>query len=182
VFSATLFASGGALSPRAGRVRDRGALLAAMIAVVALVYLPTSFFIIGEYNVAYAAVTAAVAVALTRRDRRRDGALMLALGLLCIASYEAMLYLGPSPPRSILWSRAARRDRCAMRRGARLPRRGARRGEHTVAILEPRPFRARAGRRLRLLAEPAVRRAAGGVGGDRSWRWSFRPGSPVAAR
>jgi hypothetical protein len=44
------------------RVRDRGALLAAMIAVVALVYLPTSFFIIGEYNVAYAAVAATVAL------------------------------------------------------------------------------------------------------------------------
>jgi len=112
MFSATLFAVPAALYHVAlARVRDRGALLAAMIAVVAVVYLPTSFFIIGEYNVAYASVAATVAVALTRQDTdRRDGALMLVLGLLCIASYEAMIYLGPLTAAIILWSRRGRHE------------------------------------------------------------------------
>jgi len=53
VYSATLFTVPAALYHLAlARVRDRGALLAAMIAIVALVYLPTSFFIVGEYNIA----------------------------------------------------------------------------------------------------------------------------------
>ena len=112
MFSATLFAVPAALYHVAlARVRDRGALLAAMIAVVAVVYLPTSFFIIGEYNVAYASVAATVAVALTRQGTdRRDGALMLVLGLLCIASYEAMIYLGPLTAAIILWSRRGRHE------------------------------------------------------------------------
>jgi hypothetical protein len=87
------------------RVRDRGALLAAVLAVVATVYLPTSFFAIGEYHAAYAAVTAAVAIALTSDGAgRRDGVCLLALGLLTIASYEAMLYLGPLAALVTLWS------------------------------------------------------------------------------
>jgi hypothetical protein len=106
VFSATLLAVPAALYHLAlARVRDKGALLAAVIAVVGLVYLPTSFFIVGEYNIVYAAVTAAVAVALTGTGaNRRDGALLLALGLLCIASYEAMIYLGPLSAAVVAWS------------------------------------------------------------------------------
>jgi len=116
VYSAMLFGVPTALYHLAlARVRDRGALLAAMIAVVALVWLPTSFFIIGEYNIAYAAVTAAFAIALTRGAAEiRDGALMLALGLLCIASYEAMFYLGPITAGVIVWSARARRDPLAL--------------------------------------------------------------------
>ena len=105
-FSATLFAVPAALYHLAlARVRDKGALLAAVIAVIATVYLPTCFFIVGEYNIAYAAVTAAFAIALTGDGAdRRDGGLLLALGLLCIASYEAMIYLGPLGAAMIVWS------------------------------------------------------------------------------
>jgi hypothetical protein len=104
-FSAMLLAVPAALYHLAlARVRDRGALLAAVIAVIAVVYLPTCFFIVGEYNVVYAAVTASFAIALTSDGtRRRDGALLLALGLLCIASYEAMIYLGPLTAAVIVW-------------------------------------------------------------------------------
>jgi hypothetical protein len=110
VFSATLIGVPTALLHLAlARARDRGALLAAMIAVAAVVFLPTSFFIIGEYNIAYTAVAAAFAVALTG-PRAGDGALMLALGLVCIASYEAMLYLGPLTAAAILWSMRGRHD------------------------------------------------------------------------
>jgi hypothetical protein len=115
VFSATLFAVPAALYHLAlARVRHRGTLLAAMIVVVGVVYLPTSFFIIGEHNVTYALVAATFAIALTRRDRggegTRDGALMLAFGLVSIASYEATLYLGPLTAAVVLWSRRGWRD------------------------------------------------------------------------
>ena len=110
-FSAMLLALPAALYHLAlARVRDKGALLAAVIAVVATVYLPTGFFIVGEYNIAYAAVTAVFAIALTGDGAdRRDGGLLLMFGLLCIASYEAMIYLGPLSAAVIVWS--ARRGR-----------------------------------------------------------------------
>jgi len=111
-FSAMLLAVPTALYHLAlARVRDKGALLAAVIAVIATVYLPTCFFIVGEYNIAYAAVTAVFAVALTNdRVSWRDGTLLLALGLLCIASYEAMIYLGPLSAAVLVWSAGRQGD------------------------------------------------------------------------
>ncbi|WP_428673429.1 hypothetical protein [Reyranella sp.] len=111
VFSATLLAVPAALYHLSlARVRQKGALLAAVIAVIGTVYMPTGFFIVGEYNIAYAAVTAVFAIALTGdRTSWRDGAMLLALGLTCIASYEAMIYLGPLSAAVIAWS--ARRSR-----------------------------------------------------------------------
>ncbi len=95
------------------RVSRDPVLLAAVLAIVAAVYLPTSFFIVGEYNVAFACITAAMAVALTTDgSSRRDAALLLAFGLLCLRSYEAMIYLGPLLAAAILW---------AARRGGRDP-------------------------------------------------------------
>jgi hypothetical protein len=111
VFSATLFAVPAALYHLAlARVRCNGTLLAVMIAVVGTVHLPTSFFIIGEHNITYALVAASFAIALTRRDNASDGALMLAFGLLVIASYEVMIYLGPIAAAVVLWSRRGWRD------------------------------------------------------------------------
>ncbi len=87
------------------RVRHDPVLLAAVLAIVAAVYLPTSFFIVGEYNVAFACITATMAVALTTDgSSRRDAALLLAFGLLCLRSYEATIYLGPLLAGAILWS------------------------------------------------------------------------------
>src|SRR5476649_1855124 len=109
--SAALFALPAALYQLAmARVRGDGLLLAIVLAIVAVVYLPTSFFIIGEYNVAYAAVTAAMAVVLTSDGRRRDGVILLLLGALCLRSYEAMVYLGPLIAVAILWSTWRRRE------------------------------------------------------------------------
>ncbi len=111
VYSATLFAVPAALYHLAlARVRSNGTLLAAMIAVIATVHLPTSFFIIGEHNIVYALIAATFAVALTRRDGAVDGALMLAFGLIVIASYEVMVYLGPVAVAVVLWSRRGWRD------------------------------------------------------------------------
>ena len=103
--SAALFALPAGLYHLAmARVRGDGLLVAIVLAIVAAVYLPTSFFIIGEYNAAYAAVTAAMAVALTSRGGRWDGVILLLLGALCLRSYEAMVYLGPMIAAAVLWS------------------------------------------------------------------------------
>jgi len=115
VFSATLFAVPAALYHLAlARVRENGTLLAAMIATVGTVYLPTSFFNIGEHNITYALVAATFAIALTRRDDARDGArdgaMMLAFGWVAIASYEVMIYLGVVTAAVVLWSRRGQRD------------------------------------------------------------------------
>jgi hypothetical protein len=105
-YSALLFAWPTGLYHLAlSRVRNDPAMLTAVLAALAAVYMPTSFFIVGEYNVAYAAVLGAVVVALTSSEHtRRDGAILLALGSLCIASYEAMVYLGPLAALILLWS------------------------------------------------------------------------------
>jgi hypothetical protein len=92
------------------RVRHDPVMLAIVIAVLATVYLPTSFFIVGEYNAAFAAVTAAMAIALGVR-RRGDAVLLLGLGLLCLRSYEALLYLGPLLAACIAWSMRQEHDR-----------------------------------------------------------------------
>ena len=86
------------------RVRGDGTLLAAVLAIVAVVYLPTSFFVVGEYNALYAAATAAVAVALTGSGRfRHDGLLLCLLAALSLRSYEAMIHLGPLLALVALW-------------------------------------------------------------------------------
>jgi len=95
VLSAGLFALPAALYHLAlARLRHDPTALALAIAAVAVVYLPTSFFIIGEYNATYAAVTAAMAVALTF-EGRRDGLILCLLALFCLRSYESMIYFGP---------------------------------------------------------------------------------------
>jgi hypothetical protein len=95
------------------RTRRDPVLLSIVLAAIAVVYLPTSFFIIGEYNAAYAAVTAAMAVVATADGlRRRDGMiLLLLLGALCLRSYEAMVYLGPLVAMAILWRTWRRQGR-----------------------------------------------------------------------
>ncbi len=88
------------------RVRHDLVLSAVVLAILALVFLPVSFFIVGEYNAAYAAVTAAMAILLTGgAHRRRDAGIVLALAVLCLRSYEAMAYLGPLMAAAVLWHR-----------------------------------------------------------------------------
>jgi hypothetical protein len=109
-YSLTLFGLPAALYHLAlARVRHDAVLLGIVIAAVAVVYLPTSFFIIGEYNATFAAVVAGMAVTLTARENRLgDAALLCLLGLFCVRSYEAMVYLGPLLAAAIVWS--ARND------------------------------------------------------------------------
>ena len=114
VYSASLFAVPVAFYHFAlARVRHDVSLLAVVIAIVVVVYLPTSFFIVGEYSATFAAVTAAMAVALTTNGRSvRDAMVLCAIGALCLRSYEAMVYLGPLVAAAVIWAsrRAANAD------------------------------------------------------------------------
>jgi len=106
VYSATMLAVPTAFYHLAlRRVRGDAVLLGVVLAIIAVVYLPTWFFIVGEYNTTYAAATLAMTIVLTGRDfSRRDAAILFALGMLCLASYEAMIYFGPFLAIATLWS------------------------------------------------------------------------------
>ncbi len=106
VYSAALFGLPTALYHLAlARVRGDAVLLGIVITAVAVVYLPTSFFIIGEYNATFAAASAATAVVVTSRNNRPgDAALLCLLGVFSVRSYEAMIYLGPLLAAAIVWS------------------------------------------------------------------------------
>ena len=87
------------------RVKDDAVLLAAVIAAIAVVFMTTSFFIVGEYNTAYA-IAVLVAVRLVTADRLTlvDGLFLAVIGGLAIRTYEVMLYLGPLLSVMILWA------------------------------------------------------------------------------
>jgi hypothetical protein len=87
------------------RAKDDAVLLAAVIATIAVVFMTTSFFIVGEYNTAYAiAVLVAVRLVTARRLTVVDGVFLAVIGLLAVRTYEAMLYLGPLLAAMILWA------------------------------------------------------------------------------
>ena len=87
------------------RAKDDAVLLAAVIAAIAVVFMTTSFFIVGEYNTAYAiAVLVAVRLVTARRLTLVDGVFLAVIGLLAVRTYEAMLYLGPVLAAMILWA------------------------------------------------------------------------------
>lgn len=87
------------------RVKDDRVLLAAVIATIAVVFMTTSFFIVGEYNTAYAiAIVVAVRLVTAQRLTLADGVFLAAMGLLAVRTYEAMIYLGPLMAVMILWA------------------------------------------------------------------------------
>ena len=87
------------------RVKDDAVLLAAVIAAIAVVFMTTSFFIVGEYNTAYAiAILVAVRLATAERLTLVDGLLLAVIGGLAIRTYEAMIYLGPLLSLMVLWA------------------------------------------------------------------------------
>ena len=87
------------------RVRDDAVLLGAVIAAIAVVFMTTSFFIVGEYNTAYAiAVLVAVRLATAKRLTVVDGVFLAVVGWLAVRTYEAMLYLGPLLAAMVVWT------------------------------------------------------------------------------
>lgn len=87
------------------RAKDDAVLLAAVIAAIAVVFTTTSFFIVGEYNTAYAiAVLAAVRLVTAERLTVVDGLFLAVTSFLAVRTYEAMLYLGPLLAAMIVWA------------------------------------------------------------------------------
>jgi hypothetical protein len=86
------------------RAKDDAVLLAIVIAAIAVVFMTTSFFIVGEYNTAYAiAILVAVRLATARELTVLDGLFLAVIGLLGMRTYEAILYLGPLLAAMIAW-------------------------------------------------------------------------------
>lgn len=87
------------------RAKDDAVLLAAVVAAIAVVFMTTSFFIVGEYNTAYA-LTILVAVRLATAERLTffDSLVLAALAFLAMRTYEVMIYLGPLLAAMIFWA------------------------------------------------------------------------------
>lgn len=78
------------------RAQDDPVLLAVVIAAIAIVFMTTSFFIVGEYNTLYAVtIMLAVWLATTRELTLRDSIVVALAAFLAMRTYETMLYLGP---------------------------------------------------------------------------------------
>jgi hypothetical protein len=78
------------------RAKDDPLLLSAVLAVVSMVFLTTSFFIVGEYNTAYAVtVAAATTLATSEKPRPVDGVIMVCVAVFSTHTYEAFVILGP---------------------------------------------------------------------------------------
>jgi hypothetical protein len=105
IYSGTLFVlPTGLYHVALARLRHDPTMLGIGIAIVGVVYLPTWFFIVGEYNATFAAVSAAMAIGLTMQPRAvADAAVVCLLGVLCVRSYEAMVYLGPLIAAALAW-------------------------------------------------------------------------------
>lgn len=87
------------------RVKDDPVLLAAVLAAIGVVFMTTSFFIVGEYNTAYAiGIVVAVRLVTAKELTVSDGAFLVAVGLLAIRTYEVMIYLGPLLALMIAWT------------------------------------------------------------------------------
>ncbi|SKA38823.1 hypothetical protein SAMN02745126_06114 [Enhydrobacter aerosaccus] len=86
------------------RARNEPVLLAVVITAIALVFMTTSFFIVGEYNTAYGLIMAvAVWLATAERLTVRDGLFLAAVGGLAIRTYEVFIYIGPLLAAMTLW-------------------------------------------------------------------------------
>lgn len=87
------------------RAKGDPVLLAAVIAAIAVVFMTTSFFIIGEFNSAYAiAILTAVQLARIEKLRLVDALILLLVSVLAIRTYEALIYLGPLLAAMVLWT------------------------------------------------------------------------------
>jgi hypothetical protein len=94
------------------RAKEDPVLLAVVLAAIGVVFMTTSFFIVGEYNSAYAIAMLVVVHLVTIREMKTQDAFgMLLVGILAIRTYEAMIYLGPILAVMIVWTMWSRRGR-----------------------------------------------------------------------
>jgi hypothetical protein len=86
------------------RARRDSVLISAVVCAIAVVFLPTSFFIVGEHNVVCAAVLfAALVLATGTRLTAGDGLLLVATAVLLVRSYETMIGYGPLLAALTVW-------------------------------------------------------------------------------
>jgi hypothetical protein len=86
------------------RARHDAVLLAVVIAAIGSIFMTTSFFIVGEYNSAYAmAILVAVRLVTARKLTPGDGLALLAIAAMSIRTYEVFIYLGPLLAAMTLW-------------------------------------------------------------------------------
>jgi hypothetical protein len=86
------------------RVKDEPVLMAIVIAAIAIVFMTTSFFIIGEYNTAYSiCMMVAVRLATAKRLTWPDSIVLVLAAALATRTYEVMIYLGPLMSLMVLW-------------------------------------------------------------------------------
>jgi hypothetical protein len=86
------------------RVKDEPVLMAIVIAAIAIVFMTTSFFIIGEYNTAYSiCMMVAVRLATAERLTYPDSIVLVLAAALATRTYEVMIYLGPLMALMVLW-------------------------------------------------------------------------------
>jgi hypothetical protein len=94
------------------RSRHDPALLAAVVSAIAIVFLPTSFFAVGEYNTVCAAVLfAGLVLATGTRPSVVDGVLLAATAALLVRSYETTLCYGPLLAVLTVWRLSIARGR-----------------------------------------------------------------------
>ena len=86
------------------RARHDAVLLAVTIATIAMVFMPTSFFIVGEYNVAHAAALLAAVCLIMDRLRISDGIVVLCVAALALRTYETFVFLGPLLGLMTVWT------------------------------------------------------------------------------
>jgi hypothetical protein len=86
------------------RARHDPALLGAVLCAIAIVFVPTSFFIVGEYNaISPAILFATLVVATARRPTIGDGVLLVGTAAMLLRSYETMIFYGPLLAGFIFW-------------------------------------------------------------------------------
>ncbi len=87
------------------RAKGDAILLATVIAAIASIFMTTGFFIVGEYNTAFAIVLlVAVRLVTAKRLTFADGLVLAAVAAFATRTYEVMLYLGPLLAAMILWA------------------------------------------------------------------------------
>ena len=88
-----------AAAARRRKIRQR-----IVIAAIAIVFMTTSFFIVGEYNTAYAiTMMVAVRLATAKRLTYPDSIVLVLAAALATRTYEVMIYLGPLMSSMVLW-------------------------------------------------------------------------------
>jgi hypothetical protein len=87
------------------RAKRDPVLMATVIASIASIFMTTGFFIVGEYNTAFA-ITLLVAVRLVTAERLTvvDGLFLAVIAAFAARVYEVMIYLGPLLSAMILWA------------------------------------------------------------------------------